>query len=151
MPDTTEILWRMYQEHCTQGRHHESQRSAMTTLVVSVAGAAIGIITYDKQIDFEDLPLAFLVLVIGAFGALFRAKHYERFSMHMERARGYRDRLEELLPDTRLREIKQRADERSRAASPRLFGLRLFGFWVTLHLIVAIMGGILLLICLCKK
>jgi hypothetical protein len=24
-----DVLWKMYQEHCTQGRHHETQRSAV--------------------------------------------------------------------------------------------------------------------------
>jgi hypothetical protein len=35
MDDRAELYWRMYQENCTQGRHHETQRAAVTTVLVS--------------------------------------------------------------------------------------------------------------------
>jgi hypothetical protein len=70
------------------------------------------------------------LLLLGAFGALFSAKHYERFSFHMERARGYRDALERFLPNTQIKAMKQAADDRTRDEFPRLYDLRIFRFWV---------------------
>ena len=93
-----DVLWKMYQEHCNEGRHHETQRSTVTNLVIVVAAGVIGLITYDKGITWADLPLTCFLILLGLFGAVFTLKHYERFAMHMARARSYRDALDELLP-----------------------------------------------------
>lgn len=106
-----DVLWKMYQEHCTQGRHHESQRSTVISAVMAISAAVIGLVTFDKSIaGAADVPLAFLLIVLGAFGGGFAMKHYERFSLHMERARRHRDALDALLPGQPLRQLKQQAD-----------------------------------------
>jgi len=82
--------------------------------------------------------------MLGFFGGLFSAKHYERFSMHTQRARGYRDELEKLLPSTRIKAIKLAADQIARSEFPRLHELRLFWFWISLHVVVSAIGIVLL-------
>jgi hypothetical protein len=42
MDDKSEILWRMYNEHVIMGRHHETQRSTMSQIILAVAGALVG-------------------------------------------------------------------------------------------------------------
>ena len=94
-----DVLWKMYQEHCTQGRHHETQRSTVISTLLAISAAVIGVITLDRNIVYPaDLPLSVTLIFIGVFGAGFSMKHYERFSLHMERARRYRDALDALLP-----------------------------------------------------
>jgi hypothetical protein len=101
----------MYQEHCTQDRHHETQRSTVISAVTAVSAAVIGIITFDKTITAPvDLPLAFLLVVLSAFGAGFAMKHYERFNLHMQRTRHHRDALDALLPGQPLSRLKRHAD-----------------------------------------
>jgi uncharacterized membrane protein YidH (DUF202 family) len=92
-----DVLMRMYQEHSTQGRHHELQRSSVVTAVIAVAGVVVGLVTYDRAITRSDLPLTVFLIALGVFGAAFAMKHYERFEFHMERARQHRTALDNLL------------------------------------------------------
>jgi hypothetical protein len=77
--------------------------------VVAISAAVIGVVTFDKAIAAPaDLPLTLFLVVLGAFGAGFSSKHYERFELHMERARQYRDALDSLLPGSPLNELKRK-------------------------------------------
>lgn len=144
-----DVLWKMYQEHCTQGRHHEVQRSAVISAVIAVCAALIGIITFDKTIAAPtDVPLAFLLIVLGAFGAGFSMKHYERFCLHMKRARAHRDALDSLLANRPLRRLKREADHRQEEEFPRLSKWRLHYWWLALNVVVALVGVVLLAISL---
>src|SRR5205823_6558463 len=53
-----DVLWKMYHEHCTQGRHHETQRSSVASALIAISGGVIGLITFDKAVTATDLPLA---------------------------------------------------------------------------------------------
>lgn len=138
-----DVLWKMYQEHCTQGRHHETQRSTVAAALIAISGGVIGLITFDKAVTATDLPLAFFLFVLGAFGAVFSAKHYERFSLHMERARRHRDALDKLLPGTPLKQLKKDADEKHAKEFPHLEGVRLHRFWFWLYALLATLGIVL--------
>ena len=136
-----DVFWKMYLEHCTQGRHHETQRSTVNSAIVAVAAAVVGIVTFDKTIAAPtDLPLALLLVALGAFGAGFSMKHYERFNLHMERARRHRDALDALLKGQPLRRLKNEADLTHNGKFPRLHKWRLHYWWLALNLIVAIVG-----------
>lgn len=142
-----DVLWKMYQEHCTQGRHHETQRSTVISAVIAIAAALIGIITFDRAIAAPaDLPPAFLLVVLGIFGAAFTMKHYERFSLHMERARRYRDALDLLLPGQPLLRCKKDADLAHEQEFPHMHKWRLHYWWLALNLAIALVGFFLLVI-----
>ena len=136
-----DVLWKMYQEHCTQGRHHETQRSTVASALMVIGGAIIGIVTFDKSLSLWDLPLTLLLAAIGAFGIIFSAKHYERFGLHMERARTYRDELDKLLPGKPLKRLKQEADLRS--VVPVITRLRLNWLWYLLNGLILVLGVLL--------
>jgi hypothetical protein len=150
MAQETDVLLAMYQENTAQGRHHEIQRSTMTNLVVAICAGILGLFALDKTPSSINAILAAFLVVLGCFGALFSAKHYERFSMHNQRARGYRAALEAFLPETRLKAIKRSADAQAEKEFPHLFKLRLFRFWVLLHLSVSVVG-LVLLVWSCKS
>lgn len=63
-----DVLWKMYQENCTQARQHETQRSNLASPLISISAAIIGIITFDKSIATWDMPLIVLLIVVGLFG-----------------------------------------------------------------------------------
>jgi hypothetical protein len=65
-----DAYWKMYSENCIQARHHETQRSAVASAFIAIAGAVIGIITLDKALTPLDLPLALLLIALGVFGAV---------------------------------------------------------------------------------
>ena len=133
----------MYQEHCTQGRHHEAQRSTVAGALIAISGGVMGLITYDKTIASTDLRLALFLFVLGAFGAVFSSKHYERFNLHMARARHHRDELDALLPGSPLKRLKKAADAQHNAEFPRLSVLRLNRFWLWFYVLLATIGAVL--------
>jgi hypothetical protein len=141
-----DACWKLYQEHCTHMRHHETQRSTVAASILTIAAVVVGVITFDKQIVPTDLPLSVLLIVLGAFGALFSAKQYERASMHTERARRYRDAIDSMLDGAPLKKLKRAADEDHAKAFPRLESLRLNRFWGALYLLLSLLGVALSLI-----
>ena len=110
MADKSDILWGMYQENTTQGRHHESQRETVTNLIITITGVLLALIALDDKLNQADLPLAIFVTLLGLWGAVFSLKHYERYLLHMSRARQYRNALDALLNDAGIKKLKQDAD-----------------------------------------
>ena len=148
-----DVLMKLYQEHCTQGRHHETQRSAVVTAIIAVASVITGLITYDRAITRSDLPLTFFLIVLGVFGAAFAMKHYERFNLHTERGRTHRDALDTLLGQVLgtaapLQPLRATANAKNAGAYPRLSKLRLHYWWLSLGLLIATLGIVLSVIAL---
>ncbi len=141
--DERDVLWGMYQEHCTQGRHHEDQRATVTNLVIALAVAMIGLLSY-KDLSRTMWPLAVMVLLLGLFGALFSLKHYERFRFHMKCAGEYRDALEVLLPASKLAEHRMNAKTEHGTKYGAVAAIHLFIFWMLLNLAITTLGTVLL-------
>lgn len=93
-----DILWKMYAENTTQARHHETQRSTVTNLILLAAGSILALTTVDKRINDADVPATILVVALGLFGIVFSAEHYARTRQHLERSKQYRVALDRLLP-----------------------------------------------------
>ena len=140
--DQRDVLWGMYQEHCTQGRHHEEQRATMSNLVLALSGGVLGLMTL-KDLSTDTWPLAVFLILLGLFGALFSAKHYERFCFHMTAASVHRAKLETLLPDSQLLELRRTAELQHAGTRPPLRRARLHLFWIGLHAAVALVGAVL--------
>jgi len=142
-----EILLAMYQDNIDQGRHHEIQRGNVTSAMLAIEAIIIGLITFDKQINLFDLPLTIMLIVLGVFGAGFTLKQYERFSLHMERARVYRGKLDELFMGGLISSLKNSADNKNNCKYPILSNLRLNYWWTGLHLSIAGTGIVLTIVC----
>lgn len=90
--DVSDYLWNMYNEHTSQGRHHETQRTAVSTVVLALAGAVVAVIA---QGHFQHTwPLAAFLILLGLVGALFSLKQAERTRMHITIAGAFRRQLE---------------------------------------------------------
>jgi len=93
--DVSDYLWNMYNEHTSQGRHHETQRTAVSTVVLALAGAVVAVIA---QGHFRHTwPLAAFLILLGLVGALFSLKQAERTRMHITIAGAFRHELERSL------------------------------------------------------
>jgi hypothetical protein len=138
-----DACWKMYQEHCTHVRHHETQRATVAASILAIASALIGLVTFDKAIVATDLPLTTLLIFLGAFGALFSSKQYERASMHTERARHYRDAIDATFEGKPLKRLKEAADEEHSNNFPNLERLRLNKFWLGLYTLLSVIGLVL--------
>jgi hypothetical protein len=147
MASDSDILWGMYQEHCTQGRHHEDQRASVTNLIIALASAMVGLLAF-KDLSRNAWPLPCTLILLGLFGALFSLKHYERFRYHMKCAAQYRDALESLVPTTNLKALRQAGRRAHRGKYKIIEDIHLFVFWVAFNLLIASLGGILLYVVL---
>ena len=147
MPDISDFLWGMYEEHTTQGRHHETQRASVTNFIIVVAGGLIAFIA-NKDVTKDKWPLAAFLIIVGLFGALFSAKQYERFRFHMVAAGLYREELEKIVGND-VGEIRHKAKAVHKSGFPSLLvKLRLYYFWIALHLLIMALGIALLVLTL---
>ncbi|HVW95841.1 MAG TPA: hypothetical protein VHA56_07720 [Mucilaginibacter sp.] len=162
-----DLLFKFYQEQCTQGRHHETQRAAVATATLAISAALIGVITGDNNLSRNDLPLTLLLIAVGIFSAVFSLKHYERFRRHMALAKNFRDAIDVLLPyhpvlgdflrqleraysendgdsektgESTLRVLKKNADKNHNRRFPTLVNLHLYNWWAGLCLVVSVIG-----------
>jgi len=147
--DTKDTLWKLYQDHYTQVRHYETQRSTVTNLLLTIAAALLAFVTYDKALTRSDIPLTTLIFIIGLFGAAFSLKYHERSSFHYTRLLQYRDKLDELLSEpgilSRLREdaVKKHTAEFPMLYKGKLHWWKVHRLWVFLHLLVSLFGLVL--------
>jgi ABC-type bacteriocin/lantibiotic exporter with double-glycine peptidase domain len=138
-----EYLWRMMNEHMTQARQQETLRSSMTTLLVTLSGALVALVTFDRQLTPSDLPAACLQVFLGVFGVLFSAKHYERFNFHISRVRTFRAELEKRLAGVDWRELRAAADKYHDERFPQLVKWRQNRLWLVLHSVNGLVGLVL--------
>ena len=131
-----DILFALYSENVTQCRHHESQRATVTSSIIAIDTIIIGLITFDKVINYTDIPLSVLLVILGIFGATFTLKHYERYSLCVERLRQYRKELDEQFAGNEISRLRNIADEIHRKRFPNLIKYTHHKFWIFLHIII---------------
>jgi len=131
-----DILYGMYMDNITQCRHHETQRATVTSSIIAIDTIIIGLITFDKTINHIDIPLSILLIILGIFGATFTLKHYERYSLHVERLRQYRQALDEQFGNNEIMRLKNIADEIHAKRFPNLGRYTHHKFWIALHIFI---------------
>ncbi len=92
--------------------------------------------------------MSLYLTLLGLWGAVFSLKHYERYLLHMSRARQYRNALDALLSDAGIKKLKQDADTEHNNKWPWLHQVRLFWFWLSIHIVVAAIGLIITIMAL---
>lgn len=138
-----DILFALYTENVNQCRHHETQRATVTSSIIAIDTIIIGLITFDKTINLTDIPLAILLIILGIFGATFTLKHYERYSLCVERLRQYRKELDEQFGDNEILRLKNIADEIHAKRFPNLVRYTHHKFWIFLHVIITVIALVL--------
>lgn len=146
-----EILFGMYQDSMAQCRHHEAQRATVTSSIIAIDTIIIGLITFDKAINLTDAPLCLLLIILGAFGAAFSLKHYERYLLFVERLRLYRQRLDEQFSNNEIAKVIEKANEIHSKRFPGLSKYKHHNFWVVLHLLMAVIGIVLMCVALLHR
>lgn len=136
--DRDELNWRMYAEHVTQARQHETQRERMTALIVAIAGAGVAFAS-QNGLTRSDLLLTLPIIALGIFGASFSRKHYERNRMHVAIASAYLLQI-----DTDIYKPRNAAEKRhsEKPEFRRLYRRHLHRYWEELCWAVATLGAI---------
>ena len=140
MNETAQVLWNMFDNETQQALRHEEQRVQVTNLIIAMDVGIIGLVSLDKAINKSDLPLILIILALGLFGTLFTAKHYERFALHTRRASYYRKALESIIPERKLKELKDKADTETRKSYRVLNRIRLHYLWYGLNIFILGLG-----------
>ena len=90
----------MYAEQSVSYRHHETQRSAVATIITSILVALVGWWTYflgHQRIDYNTVPLSAGIMLIAALGIVLFVKLFERSRVHHSLAEAYLNTLNTLL------------------------------------------------------
>lgn len=162
-----QILLELYKEQRNLGLHHETQRSKVSSLMLTAATILIGLIAFDDNINEYDLPQALAIFFLGIFGAFFTLKHYERFSFHRHRSRVLRKAIDAVLKcgelhsneNRRVRDEIRKSLDLKIEKSPHLLRsivkitnrqykykggclqkASLHKFWASLHLFISVIG-----------
>ncbi|MFD0684013.1 hypothetical protein [Actinomadura fibrosa] len=149
MADVSDVLLKHWEDQRAKFRHSEDQRATLTNMILVISSLGFGLI---GQRGLRDSMLAVTVplVVIGAYGALATAKLAERATMHNRQGREFSDRLDELLPDLRLKQTYAAARSGHNARYGRLARLRVRHLWVGLHSGIAVAGLVLSVVILVR-
>lgn len=102
-----DFYFKMYQEQLSQIRHYELQRSTVTTTIIAISGAIIGIITHKNPFAKNDLYLSVFLIFIGIFGVGFLLRHSHKLQKHINNAYKYRSLLYSFFNEKQVSEEKE--------------------------------------------
>lgn len=146
-----EILLAIYQEYLTRCRHHENLRATITSSLIGIDAITVGIITHDKELNFSDIPLTVLIILLGIFGLIFTLSHSERYLQYSERSRQYITTLDKIYTNGLIEKGKNEAKaniqvklKNGKLNFPKY--LRHHFLWSVIHLFIVIMGITLFII-----
>jgi hypothetical protein len=149
LAEQSDAVLAYWSEHRQQSRQSEDQRAVLTNYVLVIASALTGFIAQQK-LALDTLPVAILMVVLGAYGAITVVKYHERAEYHLTQARALTKTLTDLgaLPEdtARLDEYRQRHYDKY----PRLRRVRLHLLWTGLHTAIAAGGLVLAIVILAK-
>jgi hypothetical protein len=149
LADQSGAVLAYWSEHRQQLRQSENQRAVLTNCVLVIASALTGFIAQQK-LALDTLPVAILMVVLGAYGAITVAKYHERAEYHLTQARALTKTLTDLgaLPDETALLDEYRGQHYGKY--PLLHRIRLHLLWTGLHTAIAIGGLVLTFVILLK-
>ena len=107
-----DTLVTMYLEQSTLSRHQETQRSTITTIFVSLAGAVLALIgtlwKTNGQLDRSLLPLTLTLFALGFVGLIITLKLFERSMMHFSLSEAYLNTIDVLIGEDVEELLKER-------------------------------------------
>jgi hypothetical protein len=81
-----DLLWGEYVEFRTHARHSETLRSNVNNYLLLSASGLITVIAFGNGIQFNDIYLSVLLIIVGIAGALFSSSYIERYQRNRQRA-----------------------------------------------------------------
>jgi len=93
--DEKEIIWGLVKDNFEQARSHERFRADVTKLVLILTGILAAAMSVEGIAEPGKQFIYAAIGIVGVFGAIANAKHYERFSMHIHIAQKFIDLFQE--------------------------------------------------------
>lgn len=126
-----------YKDNHEYIRHHEAQRSTVSTLTVTGAAAAIAASLYDRTLTPTDVAPLSIAAALALFGWLFCEKQYERTRMHVERVDALMDEYAATLGGKNVIDIIDFADSHHNSNWTRWRFLPVNRLWLGFHLFLS--------------
>ena len=140
MSDSIPFLLRTLEENWILARQAEDKRAVIAhvnIIAITVASGILALVGFKKN----ALPLTFLLVILGIYGIFATAKLYERSQYHIQRARKLRAKLDKLYPDAQIEMLQKSAENEHRILYPRMMNVRLNIIWLSLHVLIAVLGA----------
>jgi hypothetical protein len=94
------MMTTMFLEERQSARHQETQRSTVSTIIVSLAAALLAVtgVLWNKvgYLDLFALPITGSIALLGIFGYLVSTKLFERSMVHYSLSEAYRETIQAL-------------------------------------------------------
>lgn len=145
-PDPATMLG-FWKEQREQLRQSENQRATLTNYVLVLAAALTGLVA-QQHFARGTWPAAAFLIGMGLFGALMCAKYRERAGYHLSQARALTAAVIAAGNLPELGEALAQARDAHAARHRWMLRVRLGWMWIGLHLVVATLGGALLIVVL---
>jgi len=122
----------MYEEHAEHARLHEELRASATSLLMAlIAGLAASAFLFDRY----GRATGIMICAVSALGVLLNVTHHERYEMHVDALRAFREELEKEIKGSALVTIGKNI----RAAHEKR--LRLHVLWNAVYAITFCIGA----------
>lgn len=96
LKEQKDVLLGTYQENRTHVRHLEAQRATASNIIILTTIGLIGLMA-NGDLNCKDWPLSIALIVLGVYGAMFTAIHFECIRHYRRRARECFKSMEVLL------------------------------------------------------
>jgi len=141
---SADILQATFQHYFNMAMDHNAKAATTTNILLVVVGAIIAVIGHDNEIKgMVDSGGAIAVCVVGIFGVVWVRKQQERYHFWQSIALQYQEELIKIVPLLKSRDAYEKhaenvaAEEVGPILARRIYERHL---WVTLHVIVVILG-----------
>jgi hypothetical protein len=145
-----DLLWGLYTDVRNHARHAETLRANAVSVVLLITTALIALVTSDGHVVTDELPICFLITLVGLVGLAFAGSYTELYERNWWRAKRIRTALDARFfsaGDPTLQELLATSDPIHQARWSYRWTRRLTGsarqFWLVVPLLVATAGVVL--------
>lgn len=135
-----EFAWSLYQSERDFIKHHENQRTNASSILAAVYAALVVAIGTSAASDWLQVLIAFVLFLLGIYGAIFSGKLYELIQLHASRSYEYLDFVNECFPEIDVSDVKSTVKARQRKKYPYFSSISLNKIWFRFHSFVALIG-----------
>ena len=141
--DERDYLRMMYEENSEHARQHEDMRGTATGLFIALIAGVMAFAAGDNE--HRIVVSGIVVCAVSVLGGLISYKHYERYELHLRRARSYRTALEVgIAPAYPL--LKSEADRQHEGRYPITHRrLKLHVLWILVYFVTFMIGCLMVM------
>lgn len=151
--DKVSLLQANFEQYYRMAMDHYTKAGTTSQILLGIAGAVIVVVGYDKSItsDSVDKASAWLIMLIGLFGAVWAGRQMQRYRYWQAIALAYHKEIQGIWPDFKTKdEYSSVAFDESVTTFPGILGcffarVKDRYLWVILHVFIFIIGFVLLI------